>query len=108
MPSPDAVEIYQLYARVCKALADPKRLQIINELRDGPRPAGELAAALGISQANASQHLAILRDRGVVSTRREGTHAYYALTSDKVVQAVDLLFEFMIERRPVTPGPAVS
>ncbi len=108
MPSPDAVEIYQLYARVCKALADPKRLLIINELRDGPRPAGEIAAALGISQANTSQHLAILRDRGVVSTRREGTHAYYALTSDKVVQAVDLLFEFMTERRPVIPGTAAS
>lgn len=108
MPPADAVEIYQLYARVCKALADPKRLLIINELRDGPRPVGEIAAALGISQANASQHLAILRDRGVVSTRRVGTHAYYALTSDKIVQAVDLLYEFMAERRALGPGAAAS
>jgi ArsR family transcriptional regulator, virulence genes transcriptional regulator len=104
----DAVEIYQLYARVCKAIADPKRLLIINELRDGPRPVGEIAAALGISSANASQHLAILRDRGVVKTRRAGTHAYYALTSDKVVQAVDLLCEFMAERRDLGGGAAAS
>lgn len=108
MPPADAVEMYQLYARVCKALADPKRLLIINELRDGPRPVGEIAAALGISQANASQHLAILRDRGVVSTRRVGTHAYYALTSDKVVRAVDLLCEFMAERRLAGPSTAAS
>lgn len=106
MPRADAVEIYELYARVCKALADPKRLLIINELRDGPRPVGEIAAALGISQANASQHLAILRDRGVVSTRRAGTHAYYALTSVKVLQAVDLLCEFMAERH--APGPGAT
>ncbi len=104
----EAVEICELYARVCKALADPKRLLIINELRDGPRPVGEIAAALGISQANASQHLAILRDRGVVSTRRTGPHAYYALTSHKVVEAVDLLFDFMTERRSVTPGKTAS
>jgi ArsR family transcriptional regulator len=108
VPPADAVEIYQLYARVCKALADPKRLLIINELRDGPRPVGEIAAALGISQANASQHLAILRDRGVVSTRRVGTHAYYALTSGKIVQAVDLLYEFMAEHRALGPGTATS
>ena len=108
MSRADAVEIYQLYARVCKAIADPKRLLIINELRDGPRPVGEIAAALGISSANASQHLAILRDRGVVKTRRAGMHAYYALTSDKVVQAVDLLCEFMAERRVPGSGAAAS
>ena len=108
MSRADAVEIYQLYARVCKAIADPKRLLIINELRDGPRPVGEIAAALGISSANASQHLAILRDRGVVKTRRAGTHTYYALTSGKVVQAVDLLCEFMAERRAPGSGAAAS
>ena len=108
--SATAAEISELHARVCKALADPTRLLIINELREGPRPVGEIAAALGISSANASQHLAILRDRGVVKTRRAGTHAYYALTSDKVLQAVDLLCEFMAEelgwRPPGGPVPA--
>lgn len=95
----DPAEITELHARVCKALADPKRLLIINELRDGPRTVGQVTDALGISQANASQHLAVLRDRGVVTARRSGANVYYALTSLKVVQAVDLLCEFMTERQ---------
>lgn len=104
MPRADAEEIYQLYARVCKAIADPKRLLIINELRDGPRTVGDVAATLGLPQANASQHLAVLRDRRIVTSRRSGSHIYYALTSQKVVQAVDLLAEFMAERRASGSG----
>lgn len=94
-----AAEIYELHARVCKAIADPKRLLIIDELRDGPRTVGEIVAALGISQPNASQHLGMLRDRGIVNTRRVGSNIYYELTSMKVVQAVDLLCEFMAEQK---------
>ena len=94
----DAEEIYELHARVCKAIADGKRLLIINELRDGPRAVGELVSALGIPQANASQHLAILRDRGIVTTRRSGSSIYYSLASEKITMAVDLLYEFMTEQ----------
>lgn len=94
----DAEEIYELHARVCKAIADGKRLLIINELRDGPRTVGELTSALGVSQANASQHLAILRDRGIVAARRSGSNIYYSLTSEKITEAVDLLCEFMAEQ----------
>ena len=94
----DAGEISQLHARVCKAIADGKRLLIINELRDGPRTVGELVAALGIPQANTSQHLAILRDRGIVTTRRSGSNIYYSLASEKITMAVDLLYEFMTEQ----------
>jgi ArsR family transcriptional regulator len=104
MPRADAAEIYELYARVCKAIADGKRLLIINELRESPRTVGEVVAALEIPQANASQHLAVLRDRGIVSARRSGTNIYYALTSPKLVQAVDLLYEFMAERQAESPG----
>ncbi|MFD1659080.1 ArsR/SmtB family transcription factor [Streptomyces caeni] len=96
--------MYQLYARVCKAIADQKRLLIINELREGPRTVGEIVEALGISQPNASQHLAMLRDRGIVRTRREGSNVYYTLTSVKILQAVDLLCEFMAERTSGTGG----
>ncbi len=92
-----AAELHELHARVCKAIADPKRLLIINELRDGELSVGDLSEALGISQSNASQHLAILRERGMVSTRRSGTTVYYALRSTKVLQAVDLLREFLAD-----------
>jgi DNA-binding transcriptional ArsR family regulator len=92
-----AAQLHELHARVCKAIADPKRLLIINELRDKELSVSDLCEALNLTQSNASQHLAILRERGVVTTRRDGTTIYYALRSQKVVQAVDLLREFMAE-----------
>ena len=92
-----AQEIHELHARLCKAIADPKRLLILHELRNGPMSVGDLAEALGISQSNCSQHLAILRDRGVVDATREGANVWYALRGEKVIAAIDLLREFMAE-----------
>ncbi|MFZ5852684.1 MAG: ArsR/SmtB family transcription factor [Actinomycetota bacterium] len=92
-----AAELQELHARVCKAIADPKRLLLINELRDGPLSVGELSDALGISPSNASQHLAVLRDRGLVRAERSGSNVFYSLRSPKIVQAVDLLREFLTE-----------
>jgi ArsR family transcriptional regulator len=96
----DASEIYALHARVCKAIADPKRLLILDALRDGSRSVGEIAEDLGISQPNASQHLAILRESNIVTTSRRGNTVYYALNSSKVLDAVDLLRAFMPEHLP--------
>ncbi|MFD1659081.1 ArsR/SmtB family transcription factor [Streptomyces caeni] len=93
----DPAGISELHARVCKALADPTRLLLINELRDGARSVGEVAEALEIPQPNASRHLSILRDRGVVTIERVGSNSFYRLSSDKVLAAVDLLREFMTE-----------
>src|SRR3974390_1741785 len=95
--SASAAEISELHARVCKALAAPTRLLIINELRDGARSVGDIAEALQISQPNVSRHLTLLSDRGVVTTQRAGSSIFYTLTSDKIVRAVDLLREFMAE-----------
>lgn len=92
------IEIHELHARLCKAIADPKRLLIITELRDGPMTVGELAESLEMSQSNTSQHLAVLRDRGVVESTKEAQNVYYALASKKVVKAIDLLREFMVEQ----------
>ena len=92
-----AAELHELHARVCKAIADPKRLLIINELRDSELSVGDLCESLDLSQSNVSQHLAVLRERGVVSARREGTSVIYALRGTKVLAAVDLLREFLAE-----------
>lgn len=92
-----AAELHMLHARICKAIADPKRLLIINELRDGELSVGDLCEALALSQSNVSQHLAVLRERGVVTARRRGTSVYYALRGTKVIAAVDLLREFLAE-----------
>lgn len=92
-----AQEIHELHARICKAIADPKRLMIISELRDGPMSVSDLCRALDLTQTNASQHLAVLRERGIVTTERVGPSILYSLRSDKVLRAVDLLREFMAE-----------
>ena len=67
-----AHELNQLHASVCKGLADPKRLLIINVLRDGEMAVGDICEALDLPQANVSQHLAIMRDRGLVNARKDG------------------------------------
>jgi DNA-binding transcriptional ArsR family regulator len=92
-----AAQLQELHARVCKAIADPKRLLIINELRDRELSVGDLCDALGFTQSNASQHLAVLRERGIVSARRSGSNVFYSLRSQKIVQAVDLLREFLAD-----------
>lgn len=91
-------ELYQLHASVCKGFADPKRLILINALRDGERSVGELCEVTQIQQANASQHLAILKSKGLVSSRRDGQRVYYRVTSPKINEALDLLREVMAEQ----------
>jgi ArsR family transcriptional regulator len=97
-------ELYQLHASVCKGLGDPKRLLIINALRDGERTVSEMVDELGIPQANVSQHLAVLREKGLVRYRKDGQWAYYSLTSHKIVTAMDLLREVMAEQAATTPA----
>lgn len=91
-------ELYQLHASVCKGLADPKRLLIINELRDGERSVTEICESLGLPQANVSQHLATLREKGLVRNRKDGQRVFYSLTSEKIIQAMDLLREVMADQ----------
>jgi ArsR family transcriptional regulator len=57
----------------------------------------ELVNRTGISQANLSQHLAILRSKGVVSTRREGNNIYYSISNPKIIKAYDLISEVLEE-----------
>jgi DNA-binding transcriptional ArsR family regulator len=91
-------ELIQLHASVCKGLADSKRLLIINALRDGERTVTQLVDELDLPQANVSQHLAVLRDRGLVTARKDGQFAFYSVTSPKIIQAMDLLREVMAEQ----------
>ena len=84
-------ELEDLTAGVCRALSDPKRLMLLYALDRGPRSVGELADLLEISQSNVSQHLALLRDRGLVDTEREANRVIYTLRHPQVVEAIDLL-----------------
>jgi ArsR family transcriptional regulator len=89
-------ELFKLKAELCKTFADAKRLAIINELRNGEKLVGELARSLNIPHAVASRHLALLRNRGVVRPRREGTNVYYRISDPRIVAACDLVHQILL------------
>lgn len=88
---------YCLHSEICKTLANAKRQMILGALRHRELSVSQLVDETGIPQANISQHLALLRSNGVVRTRREGTHVFYAITNPKIVQAFDLITQVMQE-----------
>ena len=91
-------QLFEHQAAICKTLADPKRLMILHELRDEEKSVSQMVSALALPQANVSQHLAILRERGIVTTRREGTTIYYKLANPKIGQACDLVREVLADQ----------
>ncbi len=90
--------LFELHAEVCKTLSNPIRLKVINELQDGEMTVGAMAKKLGIRQAHVSQHLAVLRQRGVVKTRRDGPNIYYGISNPKIVKACGLIREVLLEQ----------
>ena len=91
-------ELYQLHASVCKGLADPKRLLILYALRNGELSVSEICDEVGFAQANVSQHLAVLRDKGLVLARKEGQFVFYSVSSPKIIEALELLRQVMTEQ----------
>jgi ArsR family transcriptional regulator len=90
--------LFELQSEVCKTLASPKRLEIINALKDGEKTVGELVDILGVPKANVSQHLAVMRHKGILNSRREGVNIFYCIANPKVVQACGLMREVLTEQ----------
>lgn len=90
-------EILELHARVCRTLAHPVRLAILNALRDGERGVGELAELVHSPQPTVSQHLGVLRNQGLLHNRRSGNEVFYRIAYPKMLQACDLLREVLFE-----------
>lgn len=78
-----------LKAKLFRGLADPSRLAVLEALQDGPRCVSELVAATGLSQPNASAHLACLEDCGLVARERRGKFVYYAVADKRVVKVLE-------------------
>ena len=91
-------EIYRMQAEFCKGMAHPKRIHILRVLEDGEMTVNELARITGVSQANVSQHLGILRQLGLLQTRRNGSNVYYSVADHRVVEACDLVRSCIGER----------
>jgi ArsR family transcriptional regulator, virulence genes transcriptional regulator len=91
-------ELYRLQAEFCKAMAHPTRIHILRTLKQGEKSVNELAKIVGITQANASQHLAILRQFGLLQTRRDGSTIYYSITDHRIVEACELVRTCIGER----------
>lgn len=89
--------IYELQADICKTLASPKRLEIISALKDGEKSVTELVEALGVPKANVSQHLSMMRNKGILKARREGVNIYYSISNPKVLDACSLMREVLSE-----------
>ena len=94
----DDKKLYELHAEMCKTMAHAKRIEIIYLLQEGEMHVDELAREIGASKANVSQHLAKLRAKGVVCTRKEGLKVYYKICNPKLIKACDLMKEIMLER----------
>jgi ArsR family transcriptional regulator len=91
----DALQVWK--ADFFKALAHPARIRILEHLRDGEKSAGEILEALGLEQSNGSQHLAVLRNKDILVTRREGTSILYSVRDPMLYEILDLLRRYFYE-----------
>jgi ArsR family transcriptional regulator len=80
-----------------KALAHPARIRILEHLRNGEKSAGEILEALGLEQSNGSQHLAVLRNRNILISRREGASVLYSVRDPMLYEILDLLRKYFYE-----------
>jgi ArsR family transcriptional regulator len=78
-------------AGIFQALSHPTRIAIVELLRDGELAAGKIFEQLGVGQANASQHLAVLRAKQVVVNRKEGNQVFYSLRDPVLIDVLDIL-----------------
>lgn len=93
----DSARLWELQADICQLLGNPKRLQILNLLKKGELSVGAMVQALGVPKANLSQHLALLRQKGILATRRQGTAIFYRLAIPYITDACGIMREVLLE-----------
>jgi len=97
-PSADLKAVYRMHAELCKALANEHRQAILHAIGDSEKCVGDLAAEIGISVHNVSQHLRVLKERRLVGSRKDGQTVYYHVTNMKFIQACALIREALVEQ----------
>ena len=89
--------LFKLHAEICKTLANPKRLEIMNFLRSREASASEIMQSVKMSKANLSQHMGVLVQKGVVLSRKEGVNVFYRISDDRIIRACDLMRSVLIK-----------
>ena len=86
---PDSLRLFK--ANIFQALGHPTRIAIVEVLRDGELPAGAIIERLGLEQANASQHLSVLRVKQILKSRKEGNQVFYSVRDPVLLQVLDIM-----------------
>jgi ArsR family transcriptional regulator len=95
--SQEEARLWEMQADMCQTLANPKRLQILNLLKEGELSVGAMVQALGVAKANLSQHLGVMRQKGILLSRREGTTIYYRLGTPHIAEACKVMRLVLLE-----------
>ncbi len=88
-------ELYQMQAEVCKAIAHPTRIEILQLLRDGERCVCEIFPAMKIEQPNVSRHLSVLKKAGILSSRKDGLKVIYMVNDQRIYEVLDLVTDML-------------
>lgn len=91
-------QLYRLQADLCQTLADPTRLRLLSLLGERPQAVKDLVEATGQRQAKISQHLSIMRQRGIVHTQRIGTEVHYSLADPRILEACHITREVLLQQ----------
>ncbi len=91
-------QIYKYHAEMCKVFSHPKRLELLNVLRDEEMSVRDLSEKLELSSANLSQHLSMMKNRRILTSRKEGNMVYYRIANPRILEAFDLLREILFEQ----------
>lgn len=86
LPTPIPADLAELIAQRFRVIGDPTRIRLLDQLRSGEMSVGQLTEALGTSQQNASKHLGVLHQAGIVARRKDGTSVLYAIADDTVFE----------------------
>jgi len=95
-------------ARALKAISHPLRLKILCFVGDQEICVQDIVEAVGTSQSNISQHLAILRDKGVLATRKDANRVYYRVADQRTLQLVELMREVFCDIKPIPSQPPLA
>jgi ArsR family transcriptional regulator len=90
--------VFELQADVCKVFSHPKRLHILCLLKEGEKSFAQIQEATALSKANLSQHLTLLRERGVILARRQGQNLFFSVANPKITAACELMHDFLCEQ----------